>query len=236
LESSIGITAIRWWRRGVLLVALTIIMSIVSAIFVVVITAIIAAVSVVVATVRSSVTIVVPIRLAIAVIVVTVVVVAVVVAAVATVAALSFLGLWRDAKGVLQLFTLRHGVLRVTVELTCVVQHAIEVTFKQGRSSQRVGHVDYTRSLARPNGGVGRQGNRRVIYFVAFGVMDNCILSIDELVDIGQEVSYGSRAGLMDLLEELEVGDTLIVVGDDVFVLHTCKLVVVFEEVVSVVL
>lgn len=98
-----------------------------------------------------------PIRLAIAVIVVTVVVVEVVVVALATVAALSFLGLWRNAKGVLQLFTLWHGVLRVTVELTCVVQHEIEVTFEEGRSSQRVGHVDHTRSLARPNGGVGRQ-------------------------------------------------------------------------------
>ena len=39
----------------------------------------------------------------------------------------------------------------------------------------------------------------------------------------------------MDLLEELEVGDTLLVVGDDVVVLDTSKLVSVLEEPVGVV-
>ena len=65
--------------------------------------------------------------------------------------------------------------------------------------------------------------------------MDNSILGIDELVEIGHEVGNGRGTGLMDLLEELQVSDAFLVVLDDIFIFDTGKLVVVFEESVGVV-
>jgi hypothetical protein len=50
-----------------------------------------------------------------------------------------------------------HGVLGIKVELASAIQCAIEVTFKEGRPSWSIGHIDLDRSLARPNGGIGHQ-------------------------------------------------------------------------------
>jgi hypothetical protein len=43
--------------------------------------------------------------------------------------------------------------------------------------------------------------------------MHHRILSIDKLVDVGHEVSDGVSISFVDLLKELDVGDSLLVVG-----------------------
>jgi hypothetical protein len=69
---------------------------------------------------------------------------------------------------------------------------------------------------------------------IPFEVVHHRILSIDELVDIGREVGDGVGISFMNLLKELEVGYPLLVVGYDVFVLDSCKSVVILEVAVSV--
>jgi hypothetical protein len=65
-------------------------------------------------------------------------------------------------------------------------------------------------------------------------VMHYRILSVDQFVDIGHEVTNGFGIGFVDLLEQLDVGDSLFVVGNDVVVFDTCKGVAVLEVAVSV--
>jgi hypothetical protein len=60
------------------------------------------------------------------------------------------------------------------------------------------------------------------------------ILSVDQFVDVGHEVSNGFCIGFVDLLEQLDVGDSLFVVGNDVVVFETCKGVAVLEVAVSI--
>jgi hypothetical protein len=55
------------------------------------------------------------------------------------------------------------------------------------------------------------------------------ILSVDQFVDVGHEVANGFGVGFMDLLEQLDVGDSFFVVGNDVVIFDTCGGVVVLE-------
>jgi hypothetical protein len=64
-------------------------------------------------------------------------------------------------------------------------------------------------------------------------VMHYLILSVDQFVDVGHEVSNGFCIGFVDLLEQLDVGDSFFVVGNDVVVFDTCKCVAVLEVTVS---
>jgi hypothetical protein len=112
------------------------------------------------------------------------------------------------------------------MELTHVVQCAVEVTFKEGGRSGWVGRIDLARSLARHA--------TTVIVIFFFEVVYHHILGVDELVDVGHEVGDGVGVCFMDLLEELEVSYPLLVVGYDIFILDAHKSVVVLEIAVSV--
>jgi hypothetical protein len=58
------------------------------------------------------------------------------------------LGGRRNSKGTLQLLTLPHGVLGVTVELALVIHDHIEVTFQEGGRSWSICYIGFARSLA----------------------------------------------------------------------------------------
>jgi hypothetical protein len=60
------------------------------------------------------------------------------------------------------------------------------------------------------------------------------ILSVDQFADIGHEVANGFGIGFVDIFEQLDVCDSLFVVGNDVVVFDTCKGVAVLEVAVSV--
>jgi hypothetical protein len=53
-------------------------------------------------------------------------------------------------------------------------------------------------------------------------------------IDVSHDVGDGVSISFMDLLEELDVGDSILVVGDDVLVLDTRECIAVFEVAVSV--
>jgi hypothetical protein len=117
-------------------------------------------------------------------------------------------------------------VLGIAVKLTLVVHDLVEVTFKEGGGSWWISRVDFARSLARPVPTV----------FVVFSVevMHHHVLSIDKLVDVGHEVGDSVGVIFMDLLKELDVGDSLLVVGDDVFIFNTYEGVTIIKLAVSV--
>jgi hypothetical protein len=70
-------------------------------------------------------------------------------------------------------------------------------------------------------------------------VVHHRVLSVNYLVDIGHEVGNGMRISFVDFLEELDVGDPLLVVGDDILVFDThesdavLKVAVVYSRRVS---
>jgi hypothetical protein len=117
-------------------------------------------------------------------------------------------------------------VLGIAVELALVVHDHIEVTFEEGGRSWWICYVGFAGSLARPGGSI-------VMIFSVEGVHYR-ILSVDQFVDVGHEVANGFCIGFMDLVEQLDVGDSLFVVGNDVVFFDTCKGVAVLEVAVSV--
>jgi hypothetical protein len=117
-------------------------------------------------------------------------------------------------------------VLGVAVELALVVHDHIEVTFKEGGRSWWICYIGFTRSFARPGASV-------VVVF-SIEVKHYRILGVDQFVDVGLEVTNGVCVSLMDLLEQLDVGDSLFVVSDDVFVFDTRKGVAILEVAVGV--
>jgi hypothetical protein len=145
---------------------------------------------------------------------------------VVVVVASGLLGGRRDSKGALQLLALSHGVFSVGVELALVVHDHIEVTFEEGGRSWWVCHIGFARTLARPSASIV------VIFFVE--VVHHRILSVDQFVDVGHEVTDGECVSFMDLLEQLDVGDPLLVISNDVFVFDTREGVAVLEVAVSV--
>jgi hypothetical protein len=64
-------------------------------------------------------------------------------------------------------------------------------------------------------------------------VMHYRVLSVNPFVDVGHEVSNGFCISFVDLLKQLDVGDSLFVLGNDV-VFDTCKGVAVLEVAISV--
>jgi hypothetical protein len=99
----------------------------------------------------------------------------------------------RDSKGTLQLLALPHGVLSVAVKLALVVHDHVEVTFEEGGRSWRIHHIGFARSLARPCASV-------VVVF-SVEVVHHCILSVDQFVDVGHEVTDSMCVSFVDLLE-----------------------------------
>jgi hypothetical protein len=117
-------------------------------------------------------------------------------------------------------------VLGIAVELALVVHDHIEVTFEEGGRSWWICYVGFAGSLARPGGSI-------VMIFSVEGVHYR-ILSVDQFVDVGHEVANGFCIGFVDLVEQLDVGDSLFVVGNDVVFFDTCKGVAVLKVAVSV--
>jgi hypothetical protein len=136
------------------------------------------------------------------------------------------LGGRQDSKGMLQLLALPHGVLGVTVELALVVHDHIEVTFEEDGRSWWIFYIGFARSLARPGASV--------IMVFSVEVMHYCIMHVDQFVDVGHEVTNGFCVSFVDLLKQLDVGDSLFVVDNGVVVFNTCKGVAVLEVAVSV--
>jgi hypothetical protein len=117
-------------------------------------------------------------------------------------------------------------VLGIAVELALVVHDHIEVTSEEGGRSWWICYVGFAGSLARPGASV-------VVIF-SIEVVHYRILSVDQFVDVGHEVANGFGVGFVNLLEQLDVGDSLFVVGNDIVVFDTCEGVAVLEVVVSV--
>jgi hypothetical protein len=117
-------------------------------------------------------------------------------------------------------------MLCVTVELALVVHDHIEVTFKEGGRSGQICYIGFIGSLARPGASV-------VVIF-SVEVMHYRVLRVNQFVDVGHDVTNGFGISFMDLLEQLDIGDSLFVVGNDVVVFDTCEGVAVLEVAVSV--
>jgi hypothetical protein len=88
-------------------------------------------------------------------------------------------------------------VLGVAVELALVVHDHIEVTFKEGGRSWWICYIGFAGSLARPSASV--------IVVFSVEVVHYRILSVDQFVDVGHEVTNGFCIGFVDLLEQLDV-------------------------------
>jgi hypothetical protein len=204
----------------VAIVAVVVITSVITKIVTSLVMVIITAVPIIVATVGSMATVITSIRSTVTV------VVAVIAVLVVVVVALSLLGFRRYPEGVFQLFALPHGVLGVAVKLTLVVHDHVEVTFKEGGGSGWIGHIDLTGSLARPVA--------TIVVVFSVEVMHHSVLSIDQLVDIGHEVGDCVGVSFMNLLKNLDVRDSLLVVGDDIFIFNTYKGVAILEVAVGV--
>jgi hypothetical protein len=123
-------------------------------------------------------------------------------------------GRW-DSKGTLQLLALPHGVLSVTVELALVVHDHIEVTFEERGRSWWICYIGFSRSLTRPSSSV--------IVVFSIEVKHYRILCVDQFVDVGHEVANGFCVSSVDLLKQLDVGDSLFVVGNDVAIFNYVK-------------
>jgi hypothetical protein len=204
----------------VAIVAAVVAVSVISTIIMAIVTVIIMVVPVVVATVGSSITVITLIRSTVTV------VIAVVAVLVIVVVALGLLRLWRYPLGVLQLFALPHGVLGVTVEQTLVVHDHVEVTFEESGGSGWIGCLDLAGSLARSVAAIA--------VVLSVEVVHHRVLSINKLVDIGHHIDDGMGIGFVDLFKELDVGDSLLVVGDNVLILDTYKGVAILEVAVCV--
>jgi hypothetical protein len=116
-------------------------------------------------------------------------------------------------------------VLSVAVELALVVHDHIEVTIKEGGRSWWICYIGFTGSLARPGASI------IVVFFVE--VVHYRILRVDQFVDVGHEIANGFCVSFVDLLEQLDVGDSLFVLGNDVVVFDS-KCVAVLEVAVSI--
>jgi hypothetical protein len=117
-------------------------------------------------------------------------------------------------------------MLGVAVDLILVVHDHIEVTFKEDGRSWQICYIGFTGSLARPGASV-------VVIF-SVEVMHYCVLSVNQFVDVGDEVTNGFGISFVDLLEQLDISDSLFVVGNDIVVFDTCEGVAVLEVAVGV--
>jgi hypothetical protein len=65
-------------------------------------------------------------------------------------------------------------------------------------------------------------------------VMHYRVLSVDQFVDVGHEVTDGFGIGFVDLLEQLDISDSLFVVCNDIVIFDTREGVAVLEVAVGV--
>jgi hypothetical protein len=90
-------------------------------------------------------------------------------------------------------------MLGIAVELALVVHDHIEVTFEEGGRSWRICYIGFAGSLARPGASV--------FVVLSIEVMHYCVLSVDQFVDVGHEVTNGFGVSFVDLLEQLDISD-----------------------------
>jgi hypothetical protein len=152
-----------------------------------VVTAIITSIPIIVARIGPAITVISSIRLMVTV------VEALATIPVVVVVAPGPLGGRRDSKGALQLLALPHGVLGVAVKLALVVHDYVDVTFEESGRSWWIRHIGFAESLARPGASV-------VVVF-SVEVVHHRVLSVDQFVDVGHEVTDGVCVSFMDLLE-----------------------------------
>jgi hypothetical protein len=117
-------------------------------------------------------------------------------------------------------------MLGVAVELALIVHDHVEITFEEGGRSWRIYYIGFTGSFARPGASV--------VVVLSIEVMHYCVLSVDQFVDVGHEVTNSFGISFVDLLEQFDIGDPLLVVCNDVVVFDTCKGVAVLEVAVGV--
>jgi hypothetical protein len=103
------------------------------------------------------------------------------------------LGGKQDSKGTLQLLALPHGVLSITMELALIIHDHVEVAFKEGGRSWWICHIGFARSLARPGASV--------VVVLSVEVVHHRVLSVDQFVDVGHEITEGMCISFVDLLE-----------------------------------
>jgi hypothetical protein len=102
----------------------------------------------------------------------------------------------------------------------------LTVAFEEGGRPWWVCYVGFTGSPARPGASV-------VVIF-SIEIVHYRVLSVDQFVDVGHEVANGFDVAFVDLFEQLDVGDSLFVVGNDVVIFDTCEGVAVLEVAVGV--
>jgi hypothetical protein len=96
-------------------------------------------------------------------------------------------------------------VFSAVVELALIIHDHVEVAFKEGGRSWWICHIGFARSLAQPSASV--------IVVFSVKVVHHCVLSGDQFIDVGHEVTDGVCVSFMNLLEQLDVGDPLLLVG-----------------------
>jgi acyl-CoA thioesterase FadM len=80
-------------------------------------------------------------------------------------------------------------VFSVAVELALVVHDHVEVTLEEGGRSWWIRHISFTRSFARPGASV-------VVVF-SVEVVHHRVLSVDQFVDVGLEITDGVCVSFM---------------------------------------
>jgi hypothetical protein len=192
---------------------------VIASVIMAVVVAILTSIPVVVATVGSTVALITSIRSTVAVVVMVVAVLVIIIVA------LGLLGFEGYPEGTLQLLTLPRGMFGVAVELTLVVHDHVEVTLEEGAWSWWICHIGFTGLLAR--------SVSTVVVILSIEVVHYYVLSVDQLINVSHEVDDGVNVSFIDFLEELDVGDSLLVVGDDVLVLDTREGVAVLKVAVG---
>jgi hypothetical protein len=117
-------------------------------------------------------------------------------------------------------------MLGVAVELALIVHDHVEITFEEGGRSWLIYYIGFTGSFARPGASV--------VVVLSIEVMHYCVLSVDQFVDVGHEVTNSFGISFVDLLEQFDISDSLFVVCNDVIVFDTCEGVAVLEVEVGV--
>jgi hypothetical protein len=112
------------------------------------------------------------------------------------------LGGRQDSQGALQLLALPHGVFSVAVKWALVVHDHVEVTFEEVGRSWWILHIGFAGSLVRPGASV--------VMVFSVEVVHHRILSVDQFIDVGHEITDGVCVSFVDLLEHLDVGNPLL--------------------------
>jgi hypothetical protein len=93
-------------------------------------------------------------------------------------------------------------VFSVAVKWALVVHDHVEVTFEEVGRSWWILHIGFAGSLVRPGASV--------VMVFSVEVVHHRILSVDQFIDVGHEITDGVCVSFVDLLEHLDVGNPLL--------------------------